>query len=164
MRRPFAALALLLLLLPAASEPPAALVEATEEAAGLCAGLGGTATIRDGFRLARDLNGDGRDDFVTDLAKLECAGAWSAFCGASGCPVTAWLSAGTGYDRFDFGRLLRFELREGAPLPSLVAHYAAPFCGGDSLDDCTRTWVFASNAPEEPPEPQKALQASVHCR
>ena len=151
MRRVLAA-AVLLLALPAASEPPAALVEATEEAVALCVQLGGTPVILDGYRTTRDLNGDGADDFLTDLARLECGGAWSAFCGSSGCPVAAWLSeAGGGHVRFDFGRLLGFELREADPLPALVARYAAPFCGGDVVDSCTRTWTFASNSPETPP-------------
>ena len=108
-------------------EPPPALIEATEAASALC---------RDARRRRRrsstatetrvDLNGDGRDDFVTDLARLECAGAWSAFCGSSGCPVTAWLSEpGGGHARFDFGRLLGFEHRATPRrCPALVARYA----------------------------------------
>jgi hypothetical protein len=151
MRRPLAA-ALLVLALPAAAEPPAALIEATEAAATLCIGLGGEPAILDGYRVTRDLNGDGVDDFLTDLARLECGGAWSAFCGPSGCPVTAWLSEpGGGHARFEFGRLLGFELRDANPLPALVARYAAAFCAGAEVEDCTRTWTFASNNPETPP-------------
>jgi hypothetical protein len=151
MRRPLAA-AVLLLALPAASEPPAALFEATEAAATHCIAAGGEPAILDGYRVTRDLNGDGRDDFLTDLARLECRGAWSAFCGSSGCPVTAWLSEpGGGHSRFELGRLLGFELRDGEPLPALVARYAAPLCGGETIEECTRTWAFASNSPETPP-------------
>jgi hypothetical protein len=151
MRRPVAA-ALVILALPAAAEPPAALIEATEAAATLCTGLGGQPAILDGYRVTRDLNGDGVDDFLTDLARLECGGAWSAFCGSSGCPVTAWLSeADGGHVRFEFGRLLGFEVRDGEPIPAFVARYAAPFCAGEDLDECTRTWTFASNSPETPP-------------
>jgi hypothetical protein len=144
-----------LVALPAASEPPAALIEATEAAAVLCSGLGGEPVILDGYRVTRDLNGDGVDDFLTDLARLECGGAWSAFCGSSGCPVTAWLSEpGGGHARFELGRLLGFELDDAEPLPALVARYAAPFCPGEGLDECTRTWTFASNSPETPPVDQ----------
>ena len=42
--------AVALMLLPAASEPPPELIEATEEAATLCASLGGTPAILDGYR------------------------------------------------------------------------------------------------------------------
>jgi hypothetical protein len=135
---------------PAVAEPPPALIEATETAVAACTALGGTPKIVAGYEQSRDLNGDGVDDFVTDFARLECAGAWSAFCGPSGCPVTAWLSRGGGFDRFDLGRLLGFEIEDGTPLPALVARYDAVYCG-ESLDECTRTWRFTSNAPEQPP-------------
>lgn len=134
----------------AVAEPPPALIEATETASAACTALGGTPRIVAGYETTRDLNGDGADDFVTDLSRLECAGAWSAFCGPSGCPVTAWLSSPGGPERFDLGRLLGFEIEDGAPLPALVARYDAVYCG-ESLDGCTRTWRFASNAPETPP-------------
>lgn len=140
-----------LLALPAAAEAPPALIEATEAASRVCTALGGAPAILDGYQSVRDLNGDGADDFVTDMARLECQDAWSAFCGSSGCPVTTWLSRPDGgHDRFDLGRLLSHEILEGEPLPALVARYAAIYCG-ESLDDCTRTWIFKSNAPEEPP-------------
>lgn len=44
-----------------------------------------------------DINGDGVADYVTDLAGLECANAWSYFCGSAGCPVSVWLSGPQGY-------------------------------------------------------------------
>jgi hypothetical protein len=155
MRRALPAALLLLALpaaLPAAAEPPAALIEATEEAAALCSAFGGTPAILDGYRITRDLNGDGRDDFLIDLARLECGGAWSALCGSSGCPVSAWLSGPDGgYTRFDFGRLRGVEMRDAAPLPAVVARYAAPFCAAEAVEDCTRTWTFASVSPDTPP-------------
>jgi hypothetical protein len=55
---------------PAAAEPPPALIEGTETAAAVCTALGGTPRIVDGYETTRDLNGDGADDFVTDLARL----------------------------------------------------------------------------------------------
>jgi hypothetical protein len=150
--RPFAPLVLVAFLAsPAAAEPPPILIEATEAATAVCTALGGKPRLLEGYETSRDLNGDGADDFVTDLSRLECADAWSAFCGPSGCPVTAWLSSPDGsFDRFELGRLTGFEIRDETPLPALVAHYAAVYCG-QSLDDCTRTWHFDTNAPAEPP-------------
>lgn len=158
MRRLLAALALTLAA-PAGAEPPPAMVEATEAATGICVTFGGAATILDGYQRTLDLNGDGIDDFITDQGRLECAGAWSALCGPSGCPVTAWLSTPDGgHDRFDFGRLLDFAIREGAP-PAVVARYAALFCGDAPVESCTRTWTFGSNAPEMPPlDPVEAAE------
>jgi hypothetical protein len=152
MRR-FAFAALLLPAAAGAQEPPPALVEATEEASALCRDLGGTPAILEDYATARDLNGDGRDDFVTDLARLECAGAWGAFCGSAGCPVTAWLSAEDGgFERFDLGRLRGFAIRDGeGGLPELVASYEASRCDGADAEGCTRTWTFPVAAPGEPP-------------
>jgi hypothetical protein len=158
-------LAFAALLLPAAAgaqEPPPALVEATEEASALCRDLGGTPTILEDYATARDLNGDGRDDFVTDLARLECGGAWGAFCGSAGCPVTAWLSAEDGgFERFDLGRLRGFAIRDGeGALPELVASYDASRCD-DAGEGCTRTWTFPVSAPGEPPVDARPEQAAA---
>jgi hypothetical protein len=149
-----AALAVLVALPAAADEPPPALIEATEEAFAQCRELGGVPAILSDYQTVRDLNGDGRDDFLTDLAHLQCAGAWTAFCGSAGCPVTAWLSGPDGYTRFDFGYLQGVEVRDGAgPLPEVVAYYHGTRCDDDRVgaEGCTRTWTFASNAPDEPP-------------
>ena len=136
----------------AAQEPPPALIESTEDASALCRSLGGTPDILDGYLTSHDLNGDGVPDFVTDLARLECAAARSVFCGPSGCPVTAWLSQPDGsFSRFELGRMQGFTVVDGEPLPALVAHHPAASCGAEAAADCTRTWRFDSNAPDEPP-------------
>ena len=137
----------------AAQEPPPALIEALEEASALCQAQGGAPTILDAYKTEVDLNGDGRDDFVTDFARLECAGAWDALCGTSGCPVTAWLSEpGGSHDRFDLGPLRGFTIDDaGDGLPVLVARYDQGRCGPDATADCTRSWRFAGNAPDTPP-------------
>jgi hypothetical protein len=166
-RRAFHSVLLLAaLLLPAAArageEPPPALIEATEAATALCRNLGGNPVILDSYSTVRDLNGDGRDDFVTDLANLQCGEAWSAFCGPSGCPVSAWLSEPDGgFVRFDLGRLKGFTLKDDPKgLPAFVARYDATACGEGHPGGCTRTWRFASNAPEEPPvDAEKAAAA-----
>jgi hypothetical protein len=156
---PRALLAGLLLLLAAAApaagaEPPPALIEATEAASAACQAAGGTPRILPGYEVARDLNGDGRPDFLTDLAGLECAGAWDTLCTARGCPVTAWLSAPTaGHDRFELGPLRGFSVREDdtGGLPAVVTLHDAADCGPEATGDCTRTWRFTSNAPDTPP-------------
>jgi hypothetical protein len=151
MRR-LALLAALLLAAPAVAEPPPELIEATEEASGLCVSVGGEPAILTGYERSLDLNGDGVEDFVTDLSRLECGGAWSAFCGSSGCPVTVWLSTrGGGHGRFELGRLQGFEIRDEAPLPALVASYAPLFCDEAAVEGCSRTWRFETNAPDLPP-------------
>lgn len=153
MHRPAALAVLLLAPLAAAAEPPPALIEATEAASAACQARGGTPRILPHYETSRDLNGDGRPDFVTDLAGLECTGAWDALCTASGCPVTAWLSApGGGHDRFDLGPLRGFDISdaEAGALPALVSHHDAADCGPDAVEGCTRTWRFTTNYPDRP--------------
>jgi hypothetical protein len=164
MRRAALALVAALAAQPAAAsgpEPPPALIEATEAASAQCRELGGTPAILASYQTVADLNGDGREDFVTDLAGLQCDGAWSAFCGSAGCPVAAWLSApGGAHARFDLGELQGFEIVDGAPLPTLRAAYHASRCGEDRSEGCTRSWTFASNAPETPTaDPAPAREA-----
>jgi hypothetical protein len=143
-----------------AAEPPAELFEAAEAAAAFCRELGGTPAIQPGYQTTVDLNGDGIDDYLTDQANLECDGAFSAFCGSAGCPVTAWLSRDDGgHEPFDFGYLqaVRVILEPGA-LPAVRAWYHGTSCGEQraGFEGCSRTWVFATNAPElpgiDPPE------------
>ncbi len=165
MQRPARLASLLFLLLAppaAAQEPPPALIEALEAVTAQCSAQGGTPQILDSYDVARDLNGDGRPDFVTDLAGLECAGAWGAFCSASGCPVTVWLSApSSSHERFDLGPLRGYAVgdADASGLPGLVARYDVANCGPDATADCTRTWRFVSNAPDTPPLDPPAAEA-----
>lgn len=75
---------------------------------------------------AGDLNGDGRPDFVTDLTGLECAGAWSLFCGSAGCPVTVWLSGPEGYAVAWGGHAQQWELRGSEVVVSLHGQLCSP--------------------------------------
>lgn len=149
------AMAALLVAGMARAEPPPALIEATEAASAQCRAAGGRPEILAGFETVLDLNGDGRDDYLTDLARMQCADAWGAFCGASGCPVAAWLSEPDGgFHRFDFGRLVGFEVRDSdGPLPAVVARYDTPYCGEGAAEGagCSRAWIFTANDPPEPP-------------
>lgn len=139
---------------PAAELPPE-VVEATDQAMVECAGFGGRAEVLPAYATRIDLNGDGVDDYLTDLAGLQCVDAWSAFCGSAGCPVTAWLSqADGGFARFDFGHLQGFEIAEASEgLPVVRAHYHGAFCGEGraDVDGCARRWTFATSTPKLPP-------------
>lgn len=149
---------------PALAEPPPELIEATEAASAHCRDAGGVPEILEHFETVLDLNGDGREDYLTNLARMQCAGAWGAFCGANGCPVTAWLSAPDGYEPFDFGRLVGVEVRDSdGPLPAVVARYDTPFCGEDAPEGsgCSRTWTFTANDPPEPPAERDVVEAVV---
>lgn len=75
---------------------------------------------------AGDLNGDGRPDYVTDLAGLECVDAWSFFCGSAGCPVTVWLSGPEEYSIGWGGHAQAWELRGKEVVVSLHGQLCNP--------------------------------------
>lgn len=152
-----------------AADLPPEIVEDTDRALVFCQDLGGHPAILPGYERRLDLNGDGREDVVTDQAGLACEGAASAFCGSAGCPVAAWLTRPEpGLERFDFGYLQGYQIVDNAGpggRPGLRASYHGSACDGDRIgaDGCTRLWVFTSNAPEVPPmeEPAAAPAAVV---
>lgn len=141
--------------LAAQTELPPELRAAMDEAMADCTAMGGTPEVLPAYVTRIDLNGDGADDFLTDLAGLQCTNAWSAFCGSAGCPVTAWLSQPEGrFSRFDFGHVQGFEFADTAgALPVLRTLHHGLFCGEGRMgvDGCSRLWTFTSDAPEVPP-------------
>lgn len=151
-----------------AADLPPEIVEDTDRALVFCQDLGGTPSILPGYERRLDLNGDGREDVVTDQAGLACAGAASAFCGTAGCPVSAWLSRPEpepGLERFDFGYLQGYQIVEGAGAggrPGLRAAYHGSACDGERIgaEGCTRLWIFTSNAPDVPPMDAPAVAAA----
>lgn len=76
---------------------PPSVQKQVDEVSADCRDFGGDPAPGEGFITSADLNGDGQPDHVVDLAGLQCQGAWSAFCGSAGCPVTVWLSGPDGY-------------------------------------------------------------------
>ena len=153
------ALALLLLLAaPARAEPPAGVFEATEGAFAACEARGGVARILDGYETSADLNGDGKPDFVTDLARIACGEADGAFCGPEGCAATLWLSKpGGAYQSLDLGAVTDIELMppagaEGGP-PVLRTLHGASTCASAGLASatCIRDWRLADDSAPVPP-------------
>jgi hypothetical protein len=90
---------------------PEAVAAFTQENLAACRSAGGNPSLRPAYATQAELNGDGVPDYVTDLAGLECAGAWSYFCGSAGCPVTVWLSGPGGHAVGWGGSAQAWELR-----------------------------------------------------
>ncbi|MBP7003226.1 hypothetical protein [Amaricoccus sp.] len=75
---------------------PAPIAAFAAERSAECAAMGGTPRVGPAFATPVDLTGDGTPDYVVDLAGIECANAWSAFCGSAGCPVSVWIAGAEG--------------------------------------------------------------------
>jgi len=93
-----------------ASTVPREVARVQAEDMAACQRAGGRAVPKAGYLVATDLNGDGRPDYVTDLAHLSCEGVAGFFCGTAGCPVTVWLSGPGGYFAADAGHAEAWRL------------------------------------------------------
>ncbi len=153
MRRPAPLLAAALACaFPAAAQdlpPPLAAFAAEQSAA--CVGLGGTPRVGPAFATPVDLTGDGALDYIVDLAGVECANAWSAFCGSAGCPVSIWIAGPAGPTRewADYAQGWSIDA-EGAEVAVVVERHGGA-CDAPGVEPCRERLVFAG-APVAPPE------------
>jgi hypothetical protein len=189
-RRAAAAAGLLAILAaaPAAAQTqdlPAPLAAFAAERAAECAGLGGTPSVGPAFATPVDLNGDGAADYIVDLAGIECANAWSAFCGSAGCPVSIWIAGPGGLTREWDGYAQAWSIDpQGAAMGVVVERHGTACPGAASgTETCRERLVFAApdpapaataaaaptdaapdaaaDAPEDAPEAEPAPQAAA---
>lgn len=128
--------------LPALAEP-AEVSAFKREAMQDCRNAGGTPSLQPDFQTTADLNADGVPDYILDYQHLECANAWSLFCGSAGCPVVVFLSAGAEHRGTALGHVQGWTLVEGAP-PVLELALHGAMCGGGRVgaDGCTVRYAW----------------------
>lgn len=148
MRLPLSAALVLALLVPPASAqvlPPALQAFADEQAAA-CREAGGEPRVGPAFATAVDLDGDGGLDYIVDLAGIECAGAWSYFCGSAGCPVSVWLARPEGHDRVWGDYAQGWEIVGAGSETALVVHQHGTACPENptGADPCSQRLAFAA--------------------
>ena len=92
-----------------------------------------------GFLTRRDVNADGRDDYILDNGFLECDGRASDYCGTAGCDTTVIASVGDGYVNAYEGmaRNIAFRTVRGRPAMVLTTHGSG--CGKIGAENCTST-------------------------
>lgn len=121
-----------------ASAQPAEVSAAAREAMQDCRGAGGTPSLQPGFQTTAELNADGVPDYILDYQYLECANAWSFFCGSAGCPLVVFLSDGAAYRATPLGHVQGWTLVEGSPpVLELALHGAMCRRGGVGAEGCT---------------------------
>ena len=93
-----------------------------------CASIGGTPRVGPAFATPVDLNDDGAPDYIVDLAGIECANAWSAFCGSAGCPVSVWIAGpgGASAGMVDYAQGWSHRRGRGTTSASIVDRTAGP--------------------------------------
>ncbi len=133
------ALAALTSATPAIAELPAAIATMSEAAFAECRSAGGTPRLLPEYSRTADLNADGVADYLIDFAGLECANAWSYFCGSAGCPVSVWISGPNGFATEWSGYAQAIDLKA----PEVVVYLHGQFCtppraGADGCEERLR--------------------------
>jgi hypothetical protein len=147
----------------AALDLPGPLAAFAAENQAACVAMGGAPRVGPAFATPVDLTGDGVDDYIVDLAGIECANAWSAFCGSAGCPVSVWIDRQGVPTRewADFAQAWRVDPM-GAEIGVVVEQTGAA-CGKDAgVEGCSKRLTFAASGPAavSAPEPVAAAPAA----
>jgi hypothetical protein len=159
--RPALLTLLLALPLPAAAQDlPPAVAAFTEQAMAECRGAGGDPSLADYYATAAELNGDGVTDWVINFDALNCAGAWSYFCGSAGCPVSVWLSGPAGHENVWGSHAQAVRIEGQAVVASLHGQLCdPPRTGSDGCEERLTFTAAAAPAPAPAPAPQAAAPA-----
>ena len=134
---------------PAAAQAPnlpTAIAAFAGEQSAQCVAAGGTPRIGPAFATGVDLNGDGALDYIVDLAGIECANAWSAFCGSAGCPVSVWIAGPQGHAVQWRDHVQGWTLDPLGDEVAVVVERAAVACpeGTQAGDTCSERLTFAA--------------------
>jgi hypothetical protein len=98
------------------------------------------SVLRRGFRTEKDVNGDGRKDYILDYGRFQCGDSLTYFCGTGGCLTQVFVSFKDGtYARAlnENVRGLRFARVKGRPAMLLDLHGSA--CGRAGVEPCSVT-------------------------
>jgi hypothetical protein len=104
---------------------------------------GETVALKAKFVTSRDVNGDGKPDYILDYDKFECGGAATFYCGSGGCltQVFASLPDGSYVKAWDENvRAIRFARVKGKPAMILDLHGSA--CGKVGAAPCPKTFLW----------------------
>ena len=126
-----------------AEDLPPAVQKAIAENKGSCK----TVAIEKGFITRKDINGDGRPDFVLDYESFICDGNPRAFCGSIGCLTQVFASLPNGaYAKVFDDNVRRIDFREVQGRPAIVVGFPGFACGKDPTDVCdvVKSWNGSS--------------------
>ena len=106
-----------------------------------------TVAIEKGFITRKDINGDGRPDFVLDHESFICDGNPRAFCGSIGCLTQVFASLPNGaYAKVFDDNVRRIDFREVRGRPAIVVGLPGFACGKDPTELCevVKSWNGSS--------------------
>ena len=112
-----------------------------DEAAQECREADGKgSTIEAGAVRRLDLNGDGLDDTIVDLAHVTCRDAPSVFCGSGGCQFSILLARPdrTLYPVYQ-GLMRKYVILPGEGARTIRFHLHGTACDREGAYDCRKT-------------------------
>ncbi len=104
---------------------------------------GEAVTLKPGFVVEKDVNGDGVKDYVLDYGKFACANFVSFFCGTGGCLTQVFASlSGGGYVKALDQNVRQIKFRKVRGRPAIVLDLHGSACGKVGAAACPRTLVW----------------------
>ena len=121
-----------------------------------------TVAIEKGFITRKDINGDGRPDFVLDYELFICDGNPRAFCGSIGCLTQVFASLPNGaYAKVFDDNVRRIDFREVQGRPAIVVGLPGFACGKDPTEVCDVVKSWNGSSFVEMPAPGTSSTAGI---
>ena len=121
-----------------------------------------TVAIEKGFITRKDINGDGRPDFVLDYESFICNGDRRWFCGSLGCTTQVFASLPNGaYAKVLDGIFKRIDFRDVQGRPAIIVGYPGFSCGKDPTEVCEVVKSWNGSAFVDMPAPATSRTAGI---
>jgi hypothetical protein len=123
-----------------------------------------TVALEKGFITRKDINGDGRPDFVLDYDYFICDGNPRAFCGSIGCATQVFASLPNGtYAKVVDENVRRIDFRQVEGRPAIVVGLAgdADPCRKDPTEVCEVVKAWNGSAFVDMPAPRTSGTAGI---
>ena len=123
-----------------------------------------TVALEKGFITRKDINGDGRTDFVLDYDYFICDGNPRAFCGSIGCATQVFASLPNGtYAKVVDENVRRIDFRQVEGRPAIVVGLAgdADPCRKDPTEVCEVVKAWNGSAFVDIPAPRTSGTAGI---
>jgi hypothetical protein len=119
-----------------AAEPPNNVAQAVTDAAQACKDSDGKPN-GDAVLSTKDLNGDGREDWIADYKKFKCDGAANQLCTSAGCTLQLYFWDGeTAWDLVYEDLVQSYKFGKSGGKPMMYVTTSGDPCNKPTADHC----------------------------